>query len=193
MTDPEKWRTIAKELSPIYHVTSKTPPTLIIHGDKDRIVPLQQAQAIMAKFKENKVPAQLIVKEGADHGWGDMHKDVATMADWFDKYLAGFSEVAIFNCPIDINYRPGEVSGPDSLPRRGHVRLPPGRGYFPGHLPRSGPVRGPTGKASLVGRLVVDCRFASGGARPNSRPPGGWRAKRDVKRARSPRPIPWPR
>ena len=89
VTDPEKWRTIAKELSPIYHVTSKTPPTLIIHGDKDRIVPLQQAQAIMAKFKENKVPAQLIVKEGADHGWGDMHKDVATMADWFDKYLAG--------------------------------------------------------------------------------------------------------
>jgi acetyl esterase/lipase len=88
VTDHEKWRLIAREVSPLYHVSSKTPPTLIVHGDKDRIVPLQQAQAIMAKFKENKVTAQLIVKEGKDHGWGGMEKDLVTMADWFDKYLA---------------------------------------------------------------------------------------------------------
>ena len=41
----------------------------------------------MAKFKELGVTGKLIVKEGADHGWPGMDKDVTTVAEWFDKYL----------------------------------------------------------------------------------------------------------
>ena len=36
-----------------------------IHGDKDTLVPIQQSQLIMAKFKEMGVPSKLVIKEGA--------------------------------------------------------------------------------------------------------------------------------
>ncbi len=88
ITDPEKRKAIAKQISPVYHVTEKSAPALILHGDADTLVPIQQAELIIAKYKEAKVPCELIVKKGAGHGWGDMVKDIETIADWFDKHLA---------------------------------------------------------------------------------------------------------
>ena len=35
-----------------------------------------------------RVPAELVVKKGAAHGWPHLEDDVPTLADWFDKYLA---------------------------------------------------------------------------------------------------------
>jgi acetyl esterase/lipase len=83
----EKQTEMLKKISPITHVTADTPPTLIIHGDADKLVPIQQAEVFMAKLKEVGVESQLIVKKGAGHGWADQTKDVATLADWFDKHL----------------------------------------------------------------------------------------------------------
>src|SRR5436190_23738585 len=40
----EKRKEILKEISPIYHVTPATPPTLLLHGNLDFLVPLQQSQ-----------------------------------------------------------------------------------------------------------------------------------------------------
>jgi acetyl esterase/lipase len=88
ITDMEKIRAITRDISPASHVTANSAPTFIIHGDKDGLVPIQQSELIMTKFKEAGVPAELIVKKGADHGWLDILKDVSKFADWFDKYLA---------------------------------------------------------------------------------------------------------
>ena len=44
-------------------------------------------RSIVAKLKEAGVPAELVVKKGAAHGWADMDKDMPTLADWFDKHL----------------------------------------------------------------------------------------------------------
>jgi acetyl esterase/lipase len=87
ITDEEKRREIGRKISPIYHVSSDDPPTLIIHGDADKLVPIQQAESIIAKFKEVGVPAELVVKKGAAHGWNDLVKDMSLIADWFDRYL----------------------------------------------------------------------------------------------------------
>jgi acetyl esterase/lipase len=87
ITDEDRRREIGRRISPISHVSADSPPTLIIHGDADRIVPIQQAESFVAKLKEKKVPVELIVKRGADHGWPGMEKDIQTFADWFDKYL----------------------------------------------------------------------------------------------------------
>ena len=51
-------------------------------------MPIQQAEVLIAKLKAAGVPAELVVKTGAGHGWGNMQKDLAPMADWFDKHLA---------------------------------------------------------------------------------------------------------
>ena len=76
------------QVSPLYHVTKGSAPALIIHGDADKLVPIQQAELIIAKFKDAGVPCELVVKKGAGHGWAGMDKDLPTLADWFDKYLA---------------------------------------------------------------------------------------------------------
>ena len=78
---------IAHDISPIYHVTADDPPTLIIHGDKDALVPIQQSESIIAKLKQAGVPCELVVKPGEAHGWRDWHDDMRTIADWFDKHL----------------------------------------------------------------------------------------------------------
>jgi len=92
ITDEEKILAIGKDISPIYHVTADDPPTLIIHGDADKLVPIQQAETIIAKFKEVGVPAELVVRKGEKHGWKNLGKDVSIFADWFDKHLQKKSE-----------------------------------------------------------------------------------------------------
>ena len=52
VTEPEKFAQIVKQTSPLYSVTSDDPPVLIIHGDADRTVPLQQSETIIKKLKE---------------------------------------------------------------------------------------------------------------------------------------------
>jgi acetyl esterase/lipase len=86
ITDPEKRREIGRRISPVNHVTASAAPTLIIHGDADQLVPIQQAEVFIAKLKEVGVPCKLVVKPGASHGW-PLGRDVPAVADWFDKYL----------------------------------------------------------------------------------------------------------
>ncbi|MBI3862430.1 MAG: alpha/beta hydrolase [Planctomycetia bacterium] len=88
ITDEDKRKEIGKAISPVNHVSADDPPSLIIHGDADLLVPIQQAELIIDKFKEAKVPCELVVKKGAAHGWADIGKDLLTLADWFDKHLA---------------------------------------------------------------------------------------------------------
>ena len=77
----------AKALSPIYFVTAKMPPTLIIQGDADVIVPLYQAQSFEQKCRQAGAPFKLVVKAGAEHGYNGWEKDIAICADWFDAHL----------------------------------------------------------------------------------------------------------
>lgn len=79
---------ICKEISPITHASADDPPTLIIHGDADRLVPIQQAEVLIEKLKAAGAVAELYTKPGAAHGWANMGVDIAREADWFDKYLS---------------------------------------------------------------------------------------------------------
>jgi acetyl esterase/lipase len=85
--DPEQILKIGREISPIYHVTADDPPTLIIHGDADQLVPIQQAESLVAKLQAAGVEAKLVVKPGASHGWPDIVNDYQQIADWFDSHL----------------------------------------------------------------------------------------------------------
>src|SRR5262249_5031553 len=88
IADENRRLEIGKKISPVYQVSEDDAPSLIIHGDADTLVPIQQAELIIEKFKEANVPCELVVKKGAAHGWPDIGKDLITLADWFDKYLA---------------------------------------------------------------------------------------------------------
>jgi dipeptidyl aminopeptidase/acylaminoacyl peptidase len=88
ITDEARLKEIGREISPIYHVDASDAPILILHGEVDRLVPLQQVQSLKAKLDEAKVTNELIVRPKADHGWPEMGQDMQKVADWFDKHLA---------------------------------------------------------------------------------------------------------
>ena len=60
---------------------------MIIHGDADKLVPIQQAHRIMPKFKAAGVEARLLVMPGKDHGWMAEPAEVKTVGEGFDKHL----------------------------------------------------------------------------------------------------------
>jgi acetyl esterase/lipase len=76
------------QICPARLVTSQAPPFLLIHGDADLVVPLQQSEVMLAALKTASVDAQLIVKPGGGHPWPTMHEEVQVLADWFDRQLA---------------------------------------------------------------------------------------------------------
>lgn len=80
---------LGRAISPFYHLSEKLPPTLLIHGDRDELVPLQQSEIFVAKAKELGATAELIVKPGVAHGWPSLIQDYASLADWFDRHLRG--------------------------------------------------------------------------------------------------------
>jgi acetyl esterase/lipase len=78
---------LGREISPIYFVHSNTPPVLIIHGDADKLVPIYQAEIFVERCRGMGVKAELVVREGKDHGWPEILKDLEILADWFDAHL----------------------------------------------------------------------------------------------------------
>ncbi len=82
---------LAESISPLLHVSADDPPTLLIHGDKDSLVKLDNSERILAAFKKEKVPCDLLVVKGAGHGFGGEQATQAAKAliAWFDKYLNG--------------------------------------------------------------------------------------------------------
>jgi acetyl esterase/lipase len=89
-----------RKISPARLVDSKLPPMLIIHGDTDPLVPLQQSQVFVEKLKATGSDVQLIVKPGGGHPWPTIHEEVAVMANWLDKHLTTTSVLEIKSPPL---------------------------------------------------------------------------------------------
>lgn len=90
----EELENIGRTFSPIYGVSASTPPVLIIHGDADFLVPLQQSQRFMDKLEEYKIPHRLEVRKGKGHGWPGMEKEAPLMAAWFEEHLGKTKKAA---------------------------------------------------------------------------------------------------
>jgi len=87
ITDEEERTKIGKAISPAYHVTKDDPPTFIIHGDADKLVPIQQSELVIDKLKKLAVPAKLVARKGKAHGWPRIAEDIPQFADWFDSHI----------------------------------------------------------------------------------------------------------
>ena len=87
VVDEAERKRLGRDISPAYHVSHDDAPTLIYHGDADKLVPIQQSELVEARFKAEKVPFKLVVKPKAVHGWPEIGKDLEQFADWFDQYL----------------------------------------------------------------------------------------------------------
>lgn len=59
----------AAKANPINYVTRDAPPFLILHGDKDNLVPYQQSELLRDALQKAGVPATLNIIPGAGHGF----------------------------------------------------------------------------------------------------------------------------
>ena len=55
--------------SPVTYIDAGDPPFLILHGDQDAVVPLEQSQILFQKLQAAGVQSQLVVVQGAGHGF----------------------------------------------------------------------------------------------------------------------------
>ncbi|MBI1177401.1 alpha/beta hydrolase fold domain-containing protein [bacterium] len=73
--------------SPIHYVTYNDPPFLILHGDRDPLVPHGQSEILEAALKDANVPVQLYTVKGAGHGGFKDPKVNELLDAFFAKYL----------------------------------------------------------------------------------------------------------
>lgn len=85
---------LGREISPIYFLNGNLPPTQIIHGDADDVVPLQQSESFVERAKSLGVKhVELIVRPGKPHGWPQgsivwkSEEDIREFIRWFDTHL----------------------------------------------------------------------------------------------------------
>jgi acetyl esterase/lipase len=83
--------------SPITHVSARSPPVLLLHGDADTLVPIAQSEAMKAALEAANVPVKLVRIPGGVHGadfgaaqrradWPDYFGETVA---WLDRYLRG--------------------------------------------------------------------------------------------------------
>ncbi len=77
--DSEDARRLLTEASPITHVSRDDPPVLILHGDRDPVVPYAQSAAFERALREAGASVRLVTVPGGDHGgnWTSI-----TSVDW---------------------------------------------------------------------------------------------------------------
>jgi len=76
----------AARANPVTYVTADDPPFLIMHGDKDDLVPPGQSELLAEALKKAGVEATLHVVAGAGHGFGGRELDAKVDA-FLDRHL----------------------------------------------------------------------------------------------------------
>jgi len=82
--------------SPIFHVKGVTTPTLILHGEIDKRVPLSQGEEFYNALKRQGCPVELVVYPRTYHGPREPKFiiDIGERTiDWFNRYLGRKSEI----------------------------------------------------------------------------------------------------
>lgn len=75
---PTNTPALARLASPVYHVDKNDPPLLLLHGDQDEQMPVNQALELTGACQKAGAPVQLEIVHGAAHG-GAMFYDEERM------------------------------------------------------------------------------------------------------------------
>ena len=86
---PEDKQELAKLASPVFHVDESDPPLLLIHGDQDPQVPINQSHELHGRFRESQLPVQFEVMHGGAHGGAEFYDEKRTqlMRSFLDRQL----------------------------------------------------------------------------------------------------------
>jgi acetyl esterase/lipase len=76
----------AARANPITYVAKDNPPFLIMHGDKDPLVPLNQSELLAVALKQAGVEVTFHIVPGAGHGFGGQ-QNLDLVRDFFARHL----------------------------------------------------------------------------------------------------------
>lgn len=82
-----------KDVSPLSFVSADDPPMLIVHGDADRIVPIEHAEVLEAALNKAGVSVELHVVKGGTHGVAGAGGKAAVRADAYMRKRLGAPRV----------------------------------------------------------------------------------------------------
>jgi dipeptidyl aminopeptidase/acylaminoacyl peptidase len=88
--DPSTQRDLLHQLSPIHKLKRVKAPVLVLHGDHDTNVPIEEAEQVVAALKARQIPVQFTMFPDEGHGWQKISTRIAANAavtEWFRKYL----------------------------------------------------------------------------------------------------------
>lgn len=94
---PEENEALARLASPVFHVDAGDPPLLLLHGDQDSQMPINQSHELEGAYEGAGLDAKLIVVHGVGHG------DAA----FFDR-----DRTALVAAFLDAHLRPGLATEP---------------------------------------------------------------------------------
>jgi dipeptidyl aminopeptidase/acylaminoacyl peptidase len=67
---PDAAPATAQLASPVFQVSAADPPLLLLHGDQDPQMPINQSHELEGAYQKAGLPAELVVIHGAAHGGG---------------------------------------------------------------------------------------------------------------------------
>ena len=85
--DIEQRLDVAREASPLAHVSAHSPPFLLWHGRRDFIVPPQQSVAFDCALREAGVESRLVILGGKTHAFGLNRAQLDEVATFFHRHL----------------------------------------------------------------------------------------------------------
>ena len=79
-----------QEFSPVNYASKNDPPTLIMHGNTDALVPFVQGELMYSKLQEEGVHSNFIKFEQTNHSptLKNATKGVDEALAWFDRHLS---------------------------------------------------------------------------------------------------------
>ncbi|HCR29900.1 MAG TPA: lipase [Opitutae bacterium] len=84
---PESVPSAARQASPVFHVDKDDPPLLMIHGDQDPQMPINQSIELLGKYEEFDLDVSFVPLHGAKHGGKAFYDDEHT--EMMHKFLMG--------------------------------------------------------------------------------------------------------
>jgi len=96
----------AKQASPITYVTSSCPPFLIMHGDRDTLVPPSQSQELYDALRAKNVDATFKIVAGAGHAgaYFQRYGERKMVWEFFDAKLKGVHSIGSAQTPSMLNH-----------------------------------------------------------------------------------------
>ncbi len=88
---PEEQAELARSASPVFHVDASDPPLLLLHGDQDPQMPINQSHELHGVYKAQGLPVDFEVVHGARHGGAQFFdaERTALVRAFLDEHLRG--------------------------------------------------------------------------------------------------------